>query len=245
MTTSGSPLTAVVLLAMGLLTCGAAAAEGDDSGATHQDWPASRLSAGLRIDHFWLEESRRPGPNGLDNGNLATNFLGSLWGLDPRQSYVPSPFVECRAFKGLAVGVEYDAQRAKTLDWADADKLTTAGDGDVEIRGVLAYASWRVRLKKRWTPHADAGYARYWSRFHVSPGWAGPNRHFAVEATDGWFAVLGCRFAFDRHFAVDAGFRHLQVGDVDARAYLSTKKYRSGAFPMRSDAIRVGLEYGF
>lgn len=201
---------------------------------------------GLRVDHFWLEESRRPGEDGgLDNGNITTNFLGSLWGLDPQQSYVPSPFVEYRAVRGLAVGVAYDSQRAKTLDWATDEKLETAGDGDLELRGILAYASWRLQLNPRWMPHASAGYAHYWSRFFESPGWASPGREFVVEDTEGWFADLGCRFTLDRHFGVDAGFRHLQVKDVDARAYFSPKRFRAGAFPMRSDAINVGLAFGF
>ncbi len=234
-----------VLVAIGLLTASAAWAEGDPAVLHHHDWNPRRLSVGLRFDHFWLEESRRPGPNGLDNGNLTTNFLGSLWGLDSQQSYVPSPFVEYRAVRNLAIGLEYDAQRAKTLDWANDERVATAGDGDAEIRGVFAYGSWRVRLDGRWMPYVTVGYAHYWSRFFVSPGWAGPGRSFVVEDVDGWFAGTGCRFSLGRHFAVDAGFRHLHVDDIAARANLSTKRYREGVFPMRSDAVSVGLEFGF
>lgn len=246
MTTSGSRMLAgSVILTMTLPVVATSSAESDGPPAAYHDGQARRISVGLRLDHFWLEESRRPGPNGLDNANLTTNFLGSLWGLDSQQSYVPSPFVEYRVFRGLAVGLEYDTQRAKTLDWADEDKVTTAGDGDVEIRGVQAYASWRVRLNRRWMPYASVGYSRYWSRFFVSPGWAGPGRYFVVEDTDGWSVGFGCRFTLDRRFGVDAGFRHLQVGAVDGRAYLGSKRYRGGAFPMRSDAINVALVLGF
>jgi hypothetical protein len=48
----------------------------------------------------------------------------------------------------------------------------------------------------------------------------------------------------DDQLGVDAGFRHLQVADVEARAYLGTRRYRGGAFPMRSDAVEFGLAYG-
>lgn len=238
-------LAGAALLWAAVLSATMASAEEVRPPAAYHDWLLRRLAVGLRVDLFRLEESRRSGSNGYDNANLGVNFLGSLWGLDARQSYVPSPFAELRLVRGLAVGVAYDAQRAKTLDWADEDKVRTAGDGDVEIRGIQAWGSWRVRLGRRWTAHAAAGYAHYWSRFLVSPGWAAPGRSFVVEGTDGWVAGLGCRFSLGRHLGVDGDLRHLQVGDVAARAYFGTKRFRSGAFPMRSDSVSVGLVYGF
>ncbi len=57
---------------------------------------STRLSLGASFTNYGLEETRRSGENGYDNGNLSGNFLGSLWGLDARQHYFPNPYLEYR-----------------------------------------------------------------------------------------------------------------------------------------------------
>jgi hypothetical protein len=200
-----------------------------------------RLSIGVRMTQFRLEDTRRTSALGYDNGNLTGNFLGSLWGLDPEQHYFPSPYVECRLASSFGVGAEYDQARAKTLDWANADMTVTAGDGDVEIRGLQLYAFGRLPNRTRVTPYAQIGFARYWSHFFTSPGWASPGRHFEVDGTHGWFAAAGGRLSLGRHLGIDLQLRHSQTQDVSARAYFPGNRHRSGAFPMRSDSLGAGV----
>jgi hypothetical protein len=208
-------------------------------------WIATRLTVGARFTYYWLEDTRRSNENGYDNGNLAGNFLGSLWGLDAEQHDFPNPYLEYRVVSAFGVGVTYDQLRARTLDWANAQQTVTAGDGDLEIRGVGVYLLARYRNRTRFEPYASAGWAWYKSHFDVSPGWAAPGRRFVVENTDGWFATAGCKMGLGRHLGLDAMFRHSQVGDVAARAYLVGNHYRGGAFPMRYDALGAGVLYAF
>jgi opacity protein-like surface antigen len=208
-------------------------------------WVAGRLSIGARVTGFRLRDTRRSGENGLDNGNLAGNFLGSLWGLDARQRYLPNPYLEYRIASSFGVGLAYDQARARTLDWADEEHTLTAGDGDVQIRGLQAHVFARYRNRSRLTPYANLGMAWYRSRFFESPAWSAPGRHFEVDGTDGWFAAVGCRVALARHVGLDAMYRHSHVGDVAARAYLRANRFRGGAFPMRSHVLGVGAAYDF
>ena len=210
-----------------------------------QRWIATRLSIGARFTYFWLEDTRRAGENGYDNGNLSGNFLGSLWGLDAQQHYFPNPYLEYRVVSAFGIGVSYDQVRAKTLDWANEEHTLTAGDGELELRGVGVYLVASHRNRSRFEPYANAGYAWYESRFFVSQGWAAPGRRFVVEDTDGWFVAAGCTVTLGRHLGIDAMVRHSQVGDVAARAYLVRNRHRDGAFPMRYDALAVGIAYAF
>jgi hypothetical protein len=58
-------------------------------------------------------------------------------------------------------GIMYDQLRARTLDWADEEHTETAGDGDLEIRGVGVYLAARYRNGTRFEPYAHAGHAWY------------------------------------------------------------------------------------
>jgi hypothetical protein len=221
-------------------------AAGPDSGTTSGGgWISTRLSLGASFTHYRLEETRRSGANGYDNANLSGNFLGSLWGLDAQQHYFPNPYLEYRLVSGFGVGVLYDQVRARTLDWANEEKTTTAGDGDLELRGVGIYAVARYRNPSRYAPHASAGYAWYSSRFFVSPGWAAPGRRFVVEDTGGWFVSAGCTVDVAKGFGLDASVRYSHIDDVAARAYFGDKRYRGGAFPMRYVAFALGVAYAF
>ena len=208
-------------------------------------WISTRLVVGARFTYYWLEDSRRAGENGYDNGNLEGNFLGSLWGLDAQQHYFPNPYLEYRVVSGVGIGATYDQLRAKTLDWADDTQTATAGDGDLEIRGVGVYLVGRYRNRTRFEPYGTLGFAWYQSHFDVSPGWAAPGRRFEVEDTDGWFISAGCKMSVAKHVGVDVTFRHSHVADVAARAYFRPNRYREGAFPMRYDALAIGVLYAF
>jgi hypothetical protein len=207
---------------------------------------AGRLSVGGRFNYYRLEDSRRAGEDGYDNGNLAGNFLGTLWGLDAQQHYFPNPYLEYRLVSGLGVGVTYDELRAKTLDWANDEHTSIAGDGDLDLRGAGVYAWGRLRNRSRFEPYASVGYAWYATHFEVAPGWAAPGRRFEVEDTEGWFASVGCAARLGPHLGIDVQFRHARLDDVAARAYIGAgNHHRSGAFPVRHDAIAAGVLYGF
>jgi len=206
---------------------------------------STRLSIGARFTHYRLEESRRSGPNGYDNGNLSGNFLGSLWGIDAEQHYFPNPYIEYQVLSGVGVGVMYDQLRVRTLDWANQDRTVTAGDGDLEIRGVGVYLLARYRSSTRYSPYATAGYAWYQSHFFVTEGWAIAGRRFLVEDTEGWFMSGGCTVSVVKHFGIDVSVRYSHVGDVQGRAQLVGNRYRTGAFPMRYIAFAVGVAYAF
>ena len=239
---AGSLVAALPLL--GLVQLGAPAAAGaDEPGLLHRI-VAGRLSIGVRSSLVHLEDTRRYGPDGLDNANLGTNFLGSLWGLDAEQRPLPLPFLEYRVVSRFGAGVAYDQARARTLDWSNDAHTTTAGDGDVAIHGLQAYLfargpQWRV------TPYAQVGVEHYWSQFYVSPGWATGGRYFAVDPTDGWFVAGGGLLALGAHARVDLQFRHSQTEAVTARAYLYKNHHRDGAFPMRRDELGIGLRWAF
>lgn len=204
-----------------------------------------RLSLGLRLSRLWLEDSRRYGPNGLDNGNGPINFLGSLWGLDPVQRYVPSPFLEYRIVSGVGVGVAYDEARIRTLDWANAEKTVTAGDGDLRLRGAQIWGFASYPRGARITLGAYGGYGRYWPAFFEAPGWALPGRWFEVHATQGWLAGARLRVTPRRHLGIEVGYEHLGLADVPAKAHLLGGGHKNGVFPARSDALRAGLVYTF
>jgi opacity protein-like surface antigen len=206
---------------------------------------ATRLSVGARFNYYWLEESRRSGENGYDNGNLSGNFLGSLWGIDAQQHYFPNPYVEYQLLSGVGVGVMYDELRVKTLDWANEEHTVTAGDGDLEIRGVGLYLLARYRNPTRYAPYATVGYGWYTSHFFVTEAWAVAGRRFLVEDTQGWFVSGGCSVNVAKHIAVDVSARYSHLADVQARAQLVGNRYRTGAFPMRYTALTLGVAYAF
>jgi opacity protein-like surface antigen len=235
-------------LTLGLLATAVAAGADQQPGSLRRagpgaGWIRERLSIGLRLNRFWLQETRRTDAEGFDNANLKGNFLGSLWGLDAVQHYFPSPYLEYRVASGFGLQLSYDQARAKTLDWANDDHTLTAGDGDVEIRGGTAAFVARYRNRTRLTPYASVGFAWYRSHFFTSPGWATPGRYFVVQNTDGWFVAAGLRFRVTPHVGADVAYRHSYVGDVAARAYLRADHYRGGAFPMRRDVLDLGLSY--
>jgi opacity protein-like surface antigen len=246
----GAVFLAAVALASLLLSEGRGGAEEVDAGAGAQQGflarcVGGRLTLGVRVSHSWLVEDRRAGPNGYDNSNKQGNFLGSLWGLDAQQQYLPLPLVEYRVVKTFGVGVAYDEMKIKTLDWANPEHTATAGDGDLEVRGVQAYAFGRYANRTRFTPYLHLGFAHYWSRFLESPGWAAPGRYFEVDDSQGWFVTAGVRFAVGKGLALDGCYQRRQLGDVQAAAHLVGGGRIKGVFPVRSNVFAVGVVYGF
>lgn len=152
-----APLTIASTFADGL----AAAPAGSSSSSFGERWIAGRLRLGARFTYDWLEDSRRSGEDGYDNGNLAGNFLGTLWGLDAKQHYFPNPYLEYRVISGVGVGVAYDELRARTLDWANDEHEAISGDGDLDIRGIGVYAVGRYRNRSRFEPYGSLGYSWY------------------------------------------------------------------------------------
>jgi len=235
----------IAVLLAGLPQLGLAAPANCGEAGLLQRLLDDRLTLGVQSSWVHLEDTRRYSPAGLlDNTNDTGNFLGSLWGVDPRQRYVPLPFLEYRIVSSFGAGVAYDQARARTLDWGNAEQNVTAGDGDLEIRGIRPYLfargpHWRL------VPYAQVGLEHYWSSFYVSPGWAVPSRHFEVDATDGWFLAGGGLLPRGRHVRLDLQIRHSQTEPVVARAYLRRNHHRDGAFPMRRDALGAGLRWAF
>lgn len=182
----------------------------------------------------------------LRHANRRGNFLGSLWGLDPKQSYLPKPFLEYRIVSAFGVGVAYDQLRVKTLDWGNAERTVTAGDGDLRMRGGQAFVFGRLANRTRLTPYARFGFAYYWSAFFESSGWATPTRSFEVSDTRGWVADAGVRVAAYRGLAVDASYEHQQLSDVKAAVrFTSGGRGTKGTFPVRNDAVALSLSYSF
>jgi opacity protein-like surface antigen len=242
----------VAALVVSALVVSAGRGGGEETAAATTERPGflarcvrGRLAAGVRGSHSWLVENRRSGPNGYDNSNKSGNFLGSLWGLDARQRYVPGPVLEYRIVGPFGVGAAYDRVRVKTLDWGNPEHTITAGDGDLEIRGAQAYAFGRYRNRTRATPYLQVGFAHYGSRFLESPGWAAPGRYFEVGATQGWLVTAGVRVAVWKGVAVDGSYQRLQLGDVEAVAHLAGGGRVKGSFPVRSNVVSLGVFYGF
>lgn len=238
---------AVALLIVSVsVTADEAAAPPERTSSFGKKWISTRVSVGARFTYYWLEDARRCADGVCNNSDITGNFLGSLWGLEAQQHYFPNPYLEYRVVSAFGVGVMYDQLRARTLDWANEEQTETAGDGDLEVRGVGVYLVGRFRNRSRFEPYANVGFAWYTSRFYVSPGWAAPGRRFEVEDTQGWFGALGCKVRVGKHMGVDALFRHSAVDDVSARAYLGAgNRHRAGAFPMRYDALGIGAVYTF
>lgn len=203
-----------------------------------------RLTIGLRLSRWWLEDSRRYGENGLDNRN-PDNFLGSLWGLDPKRGWIPLPLVEYRVVSVVGLGAAYDEVRIQTLDWADLEKTKTAGDGDLRLRGLQLYAFGRFQNRTRVTPHARLGWSHYWSAFFEDPGWALPGRWFEVADTSGWFAAAGVSVKVWKGAGADASFEHLALSEITAKAHLSASGHKNGVFPVSSNVLRLGVRYQF
>lgn len=204
----------------------------------------SRLALGVRWSGWSLNDSRRYGDNGLDN-HYPGNFLGSLWGLDAKQGGVPLPFREYRAVSVVGIGAAYDDVTIKTLDWSNDDRVATAGDGDMQLRGIQLYAFGRYQNRTRLTPELRVGWSHYWSTFHADPGWAAGGRWFELEDTSGWLGGVGVNVRVWASLGAEISFEHLALSDIAAKAHLANGGHKTGAFPVSSNLLRLGCSYRF
>jgi opacity protein-like surface antigen len=244
MVTAMRSRTAVPVLVLAATLTGSVAVPAAEAERAQPGLIHGRLSLGLRVSHWSLSDSRRYAEDGsLDNHNPG-NFLGSLWGLDPKQNWIPLPCLEYRVFSGFGIGAAYDQQRIKTLDWADDDKTTVSGDGDLQLRGAQVFAFGRYRNHSRFTPLARAGWGYYWAAFYENAGWQ-PPRWMEVENSHGWFGGVGVEIAVKDQLGADVSFEHMALSDITAKAHLLYGGHKNGVFPVSGNALRLGVRFTF
>jgi hypothetical protein len=207
------------------------------------------LEVGARIYQFNLQDTVREGPNGPRNRNIDENYIGSLWGLDEIQDYIPRVYAQYALTPYFGVGATYDHIEARTLDSGDPLKNGDPGDGTLEIYGPLFYLFARYPNSTRFTPMAEVGWAYYFSQFNESPEWAavGPGYRFEVDDTAGYYLALDVDMAITRCWHCDIYWRCMFGPEVDARAYFhpGNKVGREGSFPMEYQMAGLGVAYRF
>lgn len=214
---------------------------------------SNRLTLGARVCFFALDETRRRGENGLRNENgfagNHVNYIGSLWGLEEIQDPIPRLYLQWTCCRYLGLGLTYDHVAAKTLDWKDASRTETQGDGDLQIRGPLAYLYAQLPNSSRLTPLAELGLAYYFADFCETEAWAhtGPGYRFEVDDTVGYYFALGTDLAITRCWHCDFYWRFMYGPEVDARAYFHPGNIlgREGSFPMEYQMAGFGVSYHF
>lgn len=212
-------------------------------------WGEGRLELGARLHYFTLKDTRRQGPNGPDNNAIRLNFIGSVWGLEEIQDYVPRLYAQYLAMPYFGVGITYDYIAAETRDWGNVEQTRTGTDGDIHIWGPMVYLFVRYPNSTRFTPQTEIGWVRYFADFDVNPAWAatGPGYRFKVDDTDGYYIALALDCAINKQWHAHAYWRRLFDAQVDARAYFtpSSRVGRYGAFPMEYEMFGLGMSYGF
>ncbi len=211
---------------------------------------SERLELGARVCHFYLKDARRNGPDGPSNSNPGNNFLGSLWGLDETQDYLPRLYAQYAFIPYFGIGATYDQLVAQTRDTPVEEKNWTTGDGDLHLWGPMFYLFARYPNATRFTPLAELGWAYYFTHFSESYEWAsgGPYWRFETEDTSGYFLGLGVDVALTDQWHVNAYFRSTFGVEVDARALFSKgprPNARAGSFPMEYDMLGLGISYCF
>ena len=205
-----------------------------------------QLEVGARITYFQLKDDERGIRN---NWDLQRNFIGSIWGLEEKQSYIPKPYVQYAIIKYAGVGLSYDELTVKTVDWGNLEGTVKGGDGDCMIRGPVVYVFGRYPNSTRFTPFAELGYIYYFADFEEDPAWAavGPGYRFEVDDTGSQYVAAGCDIRIKGQWQAGIYFRQLYNADVDARAYFSPgpRVGRSGSFPFDSRQFGLELSYRF
>lgn len=210
-----------------------------------------QFEIGVRSYHFTLKDTRRLGEFGYDNANWEgnVNFLGSIWGLDAIQDYLPRLYVQFALTPFMGIGISYDQIGAETVDWANADKTRTASDGDLHLKGGLLYAFFRYPLWIGITPFGELGAAWYRSQLTERAVWRSYGEGFRLDVDNarGYFLGLGMNVALTENWALNVYFRQTFDLDVKARAYFSPESTpnRVGAFPMEYRMLGAGVAYLF
>lgn len=212
-------------------------------------WWEGKLVLGARMYNFNLADTRRTTRGRLSNSNVRGNFIGSVWGLDENQNYIPRLNLGYWFTPYLGVGLTYDEVSAATVDWGSVEQTFTSTDGDVNIWGPMLYVTGRAPNSTRCTPFAELGWATYFASFDEDPAWAAaaPGYRFEVDNTTGYFWGLGLDFEINSHWSVDVYWRQMNNAEVEARAYFTTSSRvgRYGAFPMDYDMYGIGVNYHF
>ena len=208
------------------------------------------LEIGARIVRFDLKDTEREASSGRpSNFNLEGNFIGSLWGLEEIQDYVPRLYAQYAFIPDLGIGITYDHLGAKTLDWGDLYATSIVGDGDLEIWGPLVYLFMRYSNSTPVRPYAELGAAYYFASFDETAEWAttAPGYRFEVDDTLGFYLACGLDVALHESWHVDLYMRYLYGAEVDARAYFKpgATPGRTGSFPLDYIMAGAGLAHSF
>lgn len=212
-------------------------------------WWQGHLVLGARMYMFQLADTRRTVHGQYSNSNVRGNFIGSVWGLDENQDYLPRLNLSYWFNRYVGLGLTYDQVSAKTKDWGNIENTVTSSDGDVNIWGPMVYVSGRAPNSTLCTPFAELGWATYTASFDESASWAAtaPGYRFEVDNTSGFYLGLGLDFEINSNWSVDVYWRQMNNAEVDARAYFtpSSRVGRYGAFPMDYDMYGIGVNYHF
>ncbi|OQA26479.1 MAG: hypothetical protein BWY59_01366 [Verrucomicrobia bacterium ADurb.Bin345] len=203
-----------------------------------------RWEVGARITHFSLEDDDRGG----NNSNIRGNFLGSIWGLEEEQSYLPKPYIQYLVIPYGGVGLGYDAMTIKTVDWGDDARTFKSSDGDLTVQGAAFYLFGRYPNETRFTPFAEVGFVYYMADFDEDSEWkaTGPGYRFEVDDTSGNYIALGCNVQIYEQWFMNIYFRRLFEATVDGKAHFGPGyRPRSGSFPLENDAWGLGVSYQF
>lgn len=207
---------------------------------------------GVRSSHFDLLDTRRAGANnGLDNANWEgnINYIGSVWGLDAIQDYLPRLYVQFAPNPYIGAGLAYDYLGVKTLDWGNAGKTRVTTDGDLHLQGFLYYALLRYPVMFGITPFCEIGGAWYHAEFRESAKWTanGTGYRFEVDNSRGLFFGLGVDAAIAGDWSVNLYWRQMADVEIGARAYFEPgpRVNRAGAFPMEYRMLGLGVAYHF
>ncbi len=248
---SAYTLTVVALLLSG--ATGVAPVQAQHSGAYGSVGPYHFRQAeiGVRSYHFTLKDTLRKGPNGPDNANWEgrINFIGSVWGLEEIQNYLPRLYAQFNINPYFGVGVSYDYIGAKTVDWGNEEKTRTTTDGNLHLQGLLAYTLLRYPLRFGITPFLEFGGAWYRANFTESAAWTmnGDGYRFQVDNTRGYFLGAGVNVELPGNWSASLYWRQMRDVEVTARAYLAPGPQvgRAGSFPMEYKMIGIGAAYQF
>lgn len=206
---------------------------------------------GVRCSRSELLDTRRQGPNGLDNANWEghINYVGSLWGLDEIQDYLPRLYVQFALNPYTGAGIAYDYLGARTMDWGNAEKTRLGTDGDLHLHGFLYYVFLRYPVIFGITPFCEVGGAWYQAEFRESARWAaiGDGYRFEVDNANGYFLGLGVSAVLPGDWSVNLYWRQMFDVEVGARAYFEPgpKAGRAGSFPMEYRMLGLGAAYHF
>ena len=205
-----------------------------------------QLEVGARITYFQLKDDERGIRN---NWDLQRNFIGSIWGLEEKQSYIPKPYVQYAIIKYAGVGLSYDELTVKTVDWGNLEGTVKGGDGDCVIRGPAVYVFGRYPNSTWFTPFIELGYVKYFADFKETAAWAAvaPGYRFEVDDTESHYFAAGCDVRITDQWQAGIYYRRLYDAHVDARAYFTPGPQvgRYGSFPFDSRQFGVGVSYRF